>query len=528
MTGVIYARYSSDNQREESIEGQLRDCKAFAEKNGIHILGTYIDRALSAKTDNRPDFQRMIKDSGRGLFDVVIVWKLDRFARNRYDAAYYKNQLKKNKVKVISATETISDSPEGILMEAMLEGYAEYYSAELAQKVARGMTDNALKCRYNGGQLTIGYVIDSERHFQIDPALAPIIAEAFERYANGDTMKAVTDFLNESGVRSKNGAMITINATTRMLHNRRYIGEYSFREVTVPDGIPAIVSKDLFDRVQARMERTKKAPAQHKAEDDYILTTKLRCGKCKCFMAGESGTSHVEKEVHRYYKCVSVKYHRGCDKKSVRKDWIEGIVLKKIQELVMDDDLIERLVDALVTELGKESEALPNLRKQLTNVEKGIGNMLDAIQNGVYTASTKQRLEELEEQKNVLNVRIMQEEMAKPPVSREVFTTWIRHFRDYDITDREQRQRLVDHFVNVIYLYEDHFDLFLNFREGAVTITFDEDMLKAAKKRRSKKDKEGSGLTAIGAPSMTLSSILLELSVVFVLAAQLRRQASSF
>ena len=129
MNGVIYARYSSDNQREESIEGQLRECKEYAERNGITILGTYIDRALSAKTDNRPEFQHMIKDSAKGLFDIALVWKLDRFARNRYDSARYKNILKKNGVKVISARENISEGSEGIILDAMLEGYAEYYSA---------------------------------------------------------------------------------------------------------------------------------------------------------------------------------------------------------------------------------------------------------------------------------------------------------------------------------------------------------------------------------------------------------------
>lgn len=111
MKAVIYARYSSDNQREESIEGQLRECKEYAEKNGITILRSYIDRALSAKTDNRPEFQKMVQDSAKGLFDTVLVWKLDRFASNRYDSAHYKAQLRKNGVKVVSATENISDGP---------------------------------------------------------------------------------------------------------------------------------------------------------------------------------------------------------------------------------------------------------------------------------------------------------------------------------------------------------------------------------------------------------------------------------
>ena len=141
MTAVIYARYSSDSQREASIEGQLRDCKDYAEKNGITVVGTYIDRAYSAKTDDRPEFQHMIKDSAKKIFDVVLVWKLDRFARNRYDAVNYKHQLEKNGVHLVSAMEPISQGPEGIMVESMLIGMAEYYSAELALKVARGERD---------------------------------------------------------------------------------------------------------------------------------------------------------------------------------------------------------------------------------------------------------------------------------------------------------------------------------------------------------------------------------------------------
>ena len=162
MTAVIYARYSSDNQREESIEGQIRECTAYAEKNGITIVKHYIDRAISAKTDNRPEFQQMIKDSDKKLFDIVLVWKLDRFARNRYDSARYKTQLKKNGVKLMSATEIISEGPEGIILESVLEGYAEYYSADLSEKVIRGMTENALKGKFTGGAIPFGYIINAD------------------------------------------------------------------------------------------------------------------------------------------------------------------------------------------------------------------------------------------------------------------------------------------------------------------------------------------------------------------------------
>ena len=166
MTAVIYARYSTDSQREESIEGQIRECTAYAEKNGFTVVKHYIDRAISAKTDNRPQFQQMIKDSERGIFDVIIVWKLDRFARNRYDSARYKTQLKRNGVKLVSATEVISAGPEGIILESVLEGYAEYYSADLSEKVVRGMTENALKGKFTGGAIPFGYTINADRRFE--------------------------------------------------------------------------------------------------------------------------------------------------------------------------------------------------------------------------------------------------------------------------------------------------------------------------------------------------------------------------
>lgn len=161
--GVIYARYSCDHQREESIEGQLRECNEYCKKHDIVIIKKYIDRALSAKTDNRPSFQQMIKDSSLKKFDCIIVWKIDRFARNRADTYKYKTILKNNGVNVISATEHISDSAEGIILESVLEGMAEYYSADLSQKVKRGMTENLLKGYFNGGSIPYGYKVKDKK-----------------------------------------------------------------------------------------------------------------------------------------------------------------------------------------------------------------------------------------------------------------------------------------------------------------------------------------------------------------------------
>lgn len=487
MTGVIYARYSSDNQREESIEGQLRECKEFAERQGITILGTYIDRALSAKTDHRPDFQRMIKDSAKGLFDVVIVWKLDRFARNRYDSAHYKAILRKNGVKVVSAKEVIAEDSTGILLESLLEGYAEFYSAELSEKVIRGLTENALKCKYNGGGLPVGYAVDRDQFFQLDPVTAPVVLESFTLYANGATIKQVADILNSKGIRTNRGQPMSINSVTRMLKNRRYIGEYAYRDIVQENGVPPIVPVELFERVQERMQKNRKAPARFKAEDKYLLTTKLYCGKCGAYMTGEAGTSHTMR-VHHYYKCFHTRKPKTCDKKNVQKVWIEDLVIDQTMKMVFDNALMETLADMLIEVQGRENTILPVLKKRLAETETALDNMLNAIQAGIFTTSTKKRLDELEAAKSELEVQILQEEMQKPVFTRDQILFSLHRFRELDMAKQEHRQRLVDTFINAIYLYDDKIVLTFNYKDGAKTITL--------------ADIQGSGLESRVAPKV--------------------------
>ena len=480
MTAVIYARYSSDNQREESIEGQIRECTAYAEKNGITIVKHYIDRAISAKTDNRPEFQQMIKDSDKKLFDIVLVWKLDRFARNRYDSARYKTQLKKNGVKLMSATEIISEGPEGIILESVLEGYAEYYSADLAEKVVRGQTENILKGRCNGGRGTFGYTLDSERKFHIDPLASPFVLESFRKYRDGLTMKEIRDWLNENGIKNPVGGAFTYNSVEHMLKNRRYIGELKFRDVVVPDAISPIVPLELFDDVQEKMLKNKKAPARRKAEDDYLLTTKLHCGYCGALMFGESGTSRTG-EVHRYYKCATAKKHKGCKKKTVRKQWLEDLVVNQTMQLVRDDAAMESIIAKVMELQDRENTNLPLYEKQLRDAESGIQNMLNAIQAGILTSSTKERLEQLEETKRELEARIAEEKLAKPKVTEEFIRFWLLRFRKLNMSLKDQRQALVDTFINAIYLYDDKVLITFNYKEGTQTITFEEAAQAASK-----------------------------------------------
>ena len=489
MTAVIYARYSTDSQREESIEGQIRECTAYAEKNGFTVVKHYIDRAISAKTDNRPQFQQMIKDSERGIFDVIIVWKLDRFARNRYDSARYKTQLKRNGVKLVSATEVISAGPEGIILESVLEGYAEYYSADLSEKVVRGMTENALKGIYNGGTIPFGYMIDETRHYQPDPLLAPYVEQTFQKYADGATMTDLRDWLKAHNIKNSMGGEMSYNTIQRMLSNRRYIGELRLRDVVQPNAIPALVSEDLFNKVQEKLAKNKKAPARHKAEESYLLTTKLYCGKCGALMFGESGVSHTGK-MYTYYKCAAAKKKKTCDKKAVRKQWLEDLVVNETMKLVEDDASMNAIIAKVMELQNQESTDLPIYEKQLKETEVGITNMLNAIQMGILTSSTKERLEALEEQRKELQARIAEERLAKPKMKEEFVRFWLLRFRKLDMTQPEQRQALVDTFINAIYLYDDKVLITFNYKEGTETVAFGE----AVKAEKS------SDMSARGAP----------------------------
>ncbi len=475
MTAVIYARYSSDNQREESIEGQIRECTAYAEKNDITIVKHYIDRAISAKTDNRPQFQQMIKDSDKKLFDIVLVWKLDRFARNRYDSARYKTQLKKNGVKLMSATEIISEGPEGIILESVLEGYAEYYSADLAEKVVRGQTENILKGRCNGGRGTFGYTLDSERKFHIDPLASPFVLESFTKYRDGLTMKEIRDWLNENGIKNPVGGAFTYNSVEHMLKNRRYIGELKFRDVVVPDAIPPIVPLELFDDVQEKIAKNKKAPARRKAEDDYLLTTKLHCGCCGALMFGESGTSHMG-NTYYYYKCGNAKRHgkAHCDLKAIRKEPLERFVVETAIKVIFSDEIIERLIDLIMEAQQQENTRLPVLKDQLRDTEKRLANLLEAIEQGILTPTTKQRLDELEARKEALNTSILEEELKKPVLTREWIRFWLEKFRKGDVGSTEHQRQIIDTFVNSVYVFDDRVVLNFNFTDDAKTVTREE------------------------------------------------------
>ena len=475
MNGVIYARYSSDNQREESIEGQLRECEEYAAHNEITIIRTYIDRAFSAKTDNRPQFQQMIHDSNTHLFDTVLVWKLDRFSRNRYDSAYYKRILKNNKVHIISVTEPISSTPEGIMLESLLEGMAEYYSAELAEKVARGLKENALKAKFNGGPVPLGYRIDENQHYQIDPVMAPIVQEAFRRYADGEGMKALCEELNRRGIRTGRGRPFTKCSFQSMLKNRRYLGEYRYKDIIAEGAIPAIIDPVTFARVQKRSKQNKIVSARTRVNDPFILTPKVFCGKCGAIVAGDSGTSHTG-VTHYYYKCGNRKRRSSphCDLKAVRKEWLEQMVTHVAIHYILQESIMNTIADMAVAYQAEDNPRLPTLRAQLRDVNKRIGNLVSAIEEGVASATTRQRLDELEQQRTGLETSICQEEMKHPELAKDQILQWLQQIKNLDLDDLRVQRQVVDCFVNSIYLFDDKLIINFNFGDETRQVTLQE------------------------------------------------------
>lgn len=464
MKAVIYARYSSDNQREESIEGQVRECLAFAERKGYSVVKTYADRAISGKrADNRPEFQQMISDSERGEFEAVIVWKIDRFSRDKYDNTVYKYKLNKNGVRVISATEPIDDSPEGTLMASIFEGFSEYYIKELAQKTSRGMTENAIKGKFNGGNVTYGYIIDKNKNFRLNPVTAPIVEEIFNRYANGEKIQDIIVDLSGKGL-DNNGKPFTYHFVNWLLKNRRYIGEYSFKDTVNNSAIPPIVSVELFEKCQKRLDENKrKSGSFRKVEEKYYLTGKIFCGRCGDTMSGISGTG--KDKMYRYYQCMSSKKRR-CAKKIIPKDFIEGIVLSTAMTMFRDKKLIKRISDTCFAMQGSESSELSAMKQALKKNRKEIANVMDAVKKGIVTKSTKATLEKLEEEQERLETAISQEKMKRPIISRERIEEWIMNFAQTDLNSPEQRQKIIDVFVNSVYVYDDKVVVFLNYKDG--------------------------------------------------------------
>ena len=453
-TAVNYLRYSSENQTEQSIEGQLRVCREYAERNGILIVANYIDRAMTGTNDNRPDFQRMIKDSAKREWDYVLVYKFDRFSRNKYETAIYKKALRDNGVKVISATELIPDSPEGIIFESMLEGYAEYYSAELSQKVRRGMNETRLKGNYTGGHILYGYK-KQDKKLVIDEERAEVVRFIFEQYSIGVYVKNILLELDRRGVTYK-GKPFVRSTVYNILKNEKYAGIYHFNGQIIENMFPQIVPTDIFEKVRAKVQ--KNHYGKHSVQVVYLLRNKLKCGYCGQSVNAECGTSQNGEKKY-YYKCLGKKHHR-CNKSVIRKDILEKLVLDKIVSELNRPQIMNAIVANLmqIQELqAKEASALNMILKEKRQTDTALNNLMAAIEQGIISNTTNKRLHELESKQEELERQIL---IEKSKLALQLSEDTVRKF--YTDALKAEPKLLIDCLIKEIILYDDKIEIYFN------------------------------------------------------------------
>lgn len=468
---AVYARYSDgSHQTDQSIEGQLAEARRYAQAHGLTIIREYCDRRISGRSDDREQFQKMLRDSAKGEWTALITWKNDRIGRDRYELAVNKHTLRKNGITICYVAEQIPDTPEGVILEATLEAMAEYYSLQLSTNVRRGLRESVKKGKLIG-PLPYGYKTDAAKQIISDPGQAAVVQRIFRDYAGGKALKDIVDELNSAGHRCANGSVFTINKVTAMLKNRKYIGEYSIKGELM-GSIPAMVEKPLFDKAQEMLVRNRRAPKREWTKVEYLLTGKLFCGHCEAPMVGVCGTGR-RGAVYHYYDCMGHR-RRSCRKKAVRKEWIEQQVMDQIRRILFDDDLLGRISDNAyrLFESSKDTSYEDGLRRQLSEVEKGIRNIVQAVEAGMISQALMDRMNALETQRQELKDALASARLdADIPITRDMILFFLLRFRELDPEDPESRRRLVETFVNSIYLFDDKITMTFNYSGDTRRVT---------------------------------------------------------
>lgn len=480
-TAAIYARFSSSNQREESIDAQVRAVKEYAAKNNIKINKIYTDRAKSATTSDRPAFLDMINDSQKDLFDFVIVHKLDRFARNRYDSAVYKRKLRENGVEILSALENLDGSPESIILESVLEGYNEFYSANLRREVKKGMKENALNCKHNGGIAPLGFDVAEDKTYIINEEQAKSVRLIFEMYANGHGYSEIIDELKKRGFKTQTGGNFSRPSLHDILVNEKYRGVYIFNRtvskkagkrnhhkskdkkkiIRIEGGMPRIIDDHTWRKVKKRMKGNKKA-VNNKAKEIYILAGLIKCGRCDGAMVGNRRTAGRKKTVYTSYECSTRKRKRDCDMSSISKDFVEESVLDNMVEELFSPTAIENIA-AKVYKFAKNQNQeinsdIERFEKHLKNVQKKIDNITEAVAEGLYQPSMNEKLNSLENQKADYEMYLeearFQAENNSP--SKERIIEELLKYRNIKNESLEDQRRIVKTFVKKVTVYKNN------------------------------------------------------------------------
>ncbi len=463
IAAAIYARYSSGNQNDASIEQQVQAIQQYARAHGITIAAIYADRAISGTTDARPEFQRMIRDASKGNWQAVLVWKLDRFARNRYDSAIYKAKLKAAGVQLISIMEPLTDGNESIILESMLEGMAEYYSANLSENVKRGLAYTAQQGKAIGHR-SFGYR-NVDGYWQVDASEAEHVRQIYAWCIQGDGFPMISKRLNVMGIRTITGREFAASSVRVILTNEQYTGVYRYRDTRIEGGMPAIIDRATFEAAQRAIAARTIAGTHARAVGGvqrYLLTGRAVCGICGHALKGcTSGSGRT------YYRCAGRNTGKTCQGRPIRADKLEEAVLDAIRSDIMGD--LEAVADGVIAaRKPTHSESLlAGLRAQLKDHQAAIGNILKAIEAGAWSPALNDRLADLEREKAEITAAIQEAEAVREDVSREDIVDALTLLAAGDWANPEFQRRMIAALVEQVTVWPDHVEVAVRLVQGA-------------------------------------------------------------
>lgn len=474
---VIYARFSSDMQRKESIDAQIRACKYYAQNFGYNIVGIYADKAKSGKYIRKRDqFQKMIIDSASGKFSAVLVHKLDRFGRNGVDTLENKRILEQNGVELISVVERLDKTPQGKLMLYIIVGMNEFYSANLAQETMKGLKENAYKCLHTGGIPPLGYDVNPDKTYRINETEAAAVRLIFRMYADGFGYTEILRTLAAHGYKTKRGHSFGSNSLHDLLTNEKYVGNYVFNKsasrdsrgkmnrhryksddqiIRIEGGIPSIIDKKLWDEVQIRMKENQRRAARNKAKIDYLLSGKIFCGICGSAMVGDSKYSRGME--YAYYRCNRGGRTKECTQRSIPKDLVEQYVIQQINKRIFNPKIIDSICQRVYVSLNsdKDSNEINRLKAEISELDKKISNITHAIADGVYAPELKISLNELSDQRKQLQIHLFELEAipdAKNKTLEEIKTEFSAG-ADFGKLSPDRQKIIIQKFVKRVVVF---------------------------------------------------------------------------
>ncbi|WP_179086302.1 MULTISPECIES: recombinase family protein [Paenibacillus] len=502
---AFYGRFSSDNQRDESIDAQKRAAEHFCRSNDYRIVAEYEDRAKTATSDKRPGFLQMIEDSGKGMFDVVIIHKLDRFSRDKYDSAKYKRILKMNGIRLISVTENLDDSPESIILESLLEGMAEYYSKNLAREVMKGMKETAYQCKHTGGLPPIGYSVDPiTRKYIINEEERRIVDTVFSMFIAGYGYNQIIRELADNDYKSRYGKPISKGTLGTILRNEKYTGTYIYNltdgkdvhgkrngnrkkdnedVIRVEGGMPAIISKEVFQQVQEKMDSNKRQPGAYKAKEVYLLSGLIVCGEClknvgtPYSMMGNTKFSGRNKLKYVTYRCGNRDRTKECNNPELRREYIENYVISQLQEKIFNEEAIPLLAKQLNDYHNSKQSNVKGererLAKSLEGIERQITNIVNAIASGTFNIALSSKLEELEQHKLQLGQKLLETKAVTEKAAitedtlRQLLSKFGVHVTNHDLPEIK---KFIGSYVDKVLVYKVHVEII--FKLQIVDLTY--------------------------------------------------------